>query len=448
MNSQNSLGHKISRTVLDIGKLKHKRYMIYPISQSKRHQGCRIWASEICAKLRRHHPSPTCQGTAREPFLPSSSVSTGTPLNTLVVTETSIAVHFYPALAMTHHHGTRVRLDLYGLSNPNHSMIIRLLFLSKSPSWVLSFCHNFNFFGSPVQLLVKDAQWSGLTSDFVPILKANHKLSLLHLPGTTALKGSNIMKQSINPALHLVPGNKYWRIKPPNNSHPLSSRPPNHNQAKYRKKESVINKCCAEGRCSLGYFFFFWDKWSGGKNRGTMAHLVLWEPRCPFQLIFAENLTSPSTSNTENLFLLHWRWMPLHMYVRHGTYGDWIKVSSWLTKSSAFNTFTSVTELDCVPNTAILAWLMPYQWLRCSLWKPGQRKPVGVLPAWMIHPHCIPEWRPLPGASLPVPVLELSLIDTCFGQHLQREKQTPFRLQITIWHLQKIPEAPCSWEKK
>lgn len=135
-------------------------------------------------------------------------------------------------------------------------MISRLLFLSKSPSWVLSFSHTFNFVGSPVQLLVKDAQWPGLTSDFVPTSTANHKLSLLHLPGTTALKRSNIMKQSANPALHLVPGNKYWRIKPPSNSHPLSSRPPNHYQAMYTKQESVTNKCRAEGRCSIGLFFF------------------------------------------------------------------------------------------------------------------------------------------------------------------------------------------------
>lgn len=56
-------------------------------------------------------PSPTCQGTAHEPFLTSSSISTGTLLSTLVVTETSIAVHFYPALAMTHHHGMRAGRD-------------------------------------------------------------------------------------------------------------------------------------------------------------------------------------------------------------------------------------------------------------------------------------------------------------------------------------------------
>lgn len=175
-------------------------------------------------------------------------------------------------------------------------MISRLLFLSKSPSWVLSFCHNFNFFGSPVQLLVKDAQWPGLTSDFVPILKANHKLSLLHLPGTTALKRSNIMKWSINPALHLVPGNKYWRIKPPNNSHPLSSRPPNHNQAKYRKQESVINKCRAQGRCSLGYFFFF--LFSSGINEAEV------KTEEPWPTLFCESLDALFSSSLEKIWPL------------------------------------------------------------------------------------------------------------------------------------------------
>lgn len=162
-------------------------------------------------------------------------------------------------------------------------MISRQFFLSKSPSWVLSFCHNFNFIGSPVQLLVKDAQWPGLTSDFVPISRPTISFLCYTCLAQLLSREATSWNRQLNPVLHLVPGNKYWRIKPPRNSHPLSSRPPNHNQAMYMKQESVTNKCHAEGRCSIELFFFFpWDRWSRGKNRGTIDHFVLCEPWCPF----------------------------------------------------------------------------------------------------------------------------------------------------------------------
>lgn len=100
MSPKLSLRHQISRAVLDIGRLTRRRScVIYPGSQNRGHEGCRILGFEMHAKLSRQHtPSyPYMQGSAYKPFLTPSSVSTRILLNMLVVTEQSITLHLVSA---------------------------------------------------------------------------------------------------------------------------------------------------------------------------------------------------------------------------------------------------------------------------------------------------------------------------------------------------------------
>lgn len=139
--------------------------------------------------------------------------------------------------------------------------------------------------------------------------------------------------------------------------------------------------------------------------------------------------------------------MPLCVYVSFKVW--WLNQNFQLVKQvPSLQHFHLSNRVRVYTHAAIITWLMPQQWISCSHWEPGWRKPTAILPAWKIHPHCILGWRLLPGASLPVPELELSLIDTCFGRHLQREKQNPLRLQTPFWPLQKLPDAPHSYREE
>lgn len=63
------------------------------------------------------------------------------------------------------------------------------------------------------------------------------------------------MKQSTNPAHHLVPASNHLRIKTLNNSHYFLSRSSSHNRAKNKKKEYVNNKCHTERRSSVDHSY-------------------------------------------------------------------------------------------------------------------------------------------------------------------------------------------------
>lgn len=99
-NPQISRRHKISRTVLDTGKLWQNVARFIQAHKATQDAEFGFLRSATVSK---HLMSPICQGTAHEAFLTSSSVSTRTLLNMPVVTEPNNTAHFYPALAMSHH---------------------------------------------------------------------------------------------------------------------------------------------------------------------------------------------------------------------------------------------------------------------------------------------------------------------------------------------------------
>lgn len=245
------------------------------------------------------------------------------------------------------------------------------------------------------------------------------------------------MKQPAIPARHLVTSKRTVKNQNPKQGSLITSLPDPQTTTGHRTGNKSLSLTSTLQREEFHQTnLFCCGRWSTGNSRRSVVHPVLSELQFSLQLIFRgkKKKISPVTCFS---FCAMLELMPFVCATLKGDaitcvclskYGDRIKAPSWLNKSPAFSTFTWVMESVCT-RAAIVTWLTSQQCISYSHWEPGWRKPAAILPAWMIHPHCILGRRLLPGASLPVPVLELSLIDTCFGQHLQREKQNPLKLQ-------------------